>query len=523
MTQDKCTVCGKDTNTQCSRCKAAYYCSIQCQEKDRELHRLLCSKYQEFLATRPIPKEDDKKKGDVLPVAYKAAILFPADFEIPQLIWLTVHTSSSFDPDHEKKEVAWYHYEEYVLADLGKFMGLPKGMAHKREGRELKVYMGDNAFALGPVTKSLLTLNAGYTNNDHNAISSAPWAGNLVVVNATTRKVRIRSLYESIEDSDDDRMDIDDQESDTDDLDSDSDDEDSESAEYFDREAHNDVSLTDLRYAFDYLTRENYIFESDKENKFVIRKPDRWFKAVKVHCDGARKFDGKPKYTEVIISRRHPMFMRPSGLSSISKHLGFPLLLKRLQPNPEWETKADKFRRDERRSFGEGENEATSCLMIDVEVTSRHWRWAPEIWDKGMDYTCLVARKDMKDLTAHQVQVLCSYCKLVVAERMSVITQMISDGNLDGDQSDIEKKLDDFDAHFPSPRTRRKLIKQYLLSDKFAKYFEKYKQKKFSKGDATWDNATLPLKGSVPDKIVETEEERYETFVREMDAAMNSR
>ena len=36
---NKCTMCGKDTDDYCKRCKARYYCSQECQVKDLPRHK----------------------------------------------------------------------------------------------------------------------------------------------------------------------------------------------------------------------------------------------------------------------------------------------------------------------------------------------------------------------------------------------------------------------------------------------------------------------------------------------------
>jgi hypothetical protein len=442
------------------------------------LHKLLCSKYQDFLETRPIPKDEDKQTFDVNPVAYKAAILFPDRSDTPQLIWLKIHPLSEFDSLSEEKEVPSYHYWEDVTTDLFNHMSSPRGMAHKQNGQDLEVYMSDTAFGERPPTKSLLTLNEGYGSSEYFSIAPAPWAGNLVVVNITKKDVKHPEFGDVDE-----------------------------------KEIHNDVNISDLRYAFDYLTRGGYMFQSDKPNKYFIRKPGRWFKAVKVSCSGEIKFEGKKKYVEVMVSCYHPMFQRNDGQSSISKHLGFPLLVKRLPLHHELEELGNRLKK----SFGVYENPELSCLMIDVEVTSEIWRLPPAIWDKGLDGTVLVARKDMKDLTVHQAEVLCHWCQKKVSRNMSIVERRDGEPRSDdefSDQSDYEKE--DLQAHIPSQRVRKKFLEDWLLSDKFANYFEKFKQKKISKGDATWADATVPPQGSVADVIFETEEERSETFARMM-------
>ena len=99
---------------------------------------------------------------------------------------------------------------------------------------------------------------------------------------------------------------------------------------------HQDVSLADLRYAFDHLTRQNYIFDSPKPSPYYIRKEGAWFKAVKITCKGDMKFEGKNKYNEALITRRHPLFRPNAAIHSVSKNLGFPLLVTKVEPDPEW-------------------------------------------------------------------------------------------------------------------------------------------------------------------------------------------
>ena len=481
MASTKCTVCGKDQANECTRCKAAAYCSTECQRNDFPLHKLLCSKYQAFLETRPIPKDEDKKPGDVKPVVYKAAILFPKDSDNPQLIWLKLHIRSEIDPEYEEVEYPESHYWENPVYHLTDFMDAPTAMPHKQNGQNLNIYMGDHCFGNEPYTKCLLTLNAGYESCERGSIAAAPWAGNLVVVNITKSEVKHP-----------------------------------ENPQLYGPKGkviHSDANLSHLRYAFYYLTRKNYIFESGKQNPYYIRKPGRWFKAVKLCCDGEMKFEGKKQFTEVTISRSHPVFSQNSGVSSISKHLGFPLLVKRIPPNPNWNEKMAQLPRNKK--FDPYENLDAVCLMVDVEVASMHWGLAPKIWDRGEDLTVLVVRKDMKDITACQVEVLSNYCQLEVSWNMAAVMEQEMCGGADG-ADEVHWVVDEEtgEPSIPTDRARAKFIDDYLRSDKFANYFEEFKQNKVSKGDATWADATLPPKGSVPDKIVETKEERHEAMLR---------
>lgn len=43
---DKCSICDKETTKRCSRCKAVYYCSTECQSKDWHNHNEMCKRFK---------------------------------------------------------------------------------------------------------------------------------------------------------------------------------------------------------------------------------------------------------------------------------------------------------------------------------------------------------------------------------------------------------------------------------------------------------------------------------------------
>lgn len=460
MATSKCTICGKDTTTQCSVCKAAPYCSAVCQKKDRPFHALLCDKYQPFIHTRPTATEEDKTDGDVLPVAYKMAILFPATSDTPQLIWLKVHTQSWFDREFEEVEDPKWHFYQNPICDLLNYMECPRATPHTRNGRDLDIYMGDGQVWKEPITQSLLTLTAGYGPVKPEGFLSLPgyWAGDLVVVKVTKERV---------EHSEDGTTKV--------------------------EVLHGDVNLADFRAAFDYLTRYYNIFESANPNPYYIRQPGRWVKAVKICCSGEMKFEHKNKYTEVSISRHHPLFSHSDAVSGISKHLGFPLLVKRLQSNPQWKKLMENLPKNS--SFDPEENPEWLYLVLDVEVESKKWGSWLGHWDMRVDPTVLVARKDMKDLTIHQVEALVSFSKTVVEWEMDDAARKEAEQGADADDTYYSDYEDgDELAHIPSQKVRREFLEEYLLSDKFEKFFEEFKQEKLAEGDATWSDAIVPSK-----------------------------
>jgi hypothetical protein len=478
MVLDKCTICGKAATNKCSRCKSAAYCSVDCQRTDQPLHKLLCNQYLNFLQTRPVATDDDKQPGDVLPPKYKLALLFPAKADHPQLIWVKVQIRSEHDEEDSEEENPTYDYWQWCTEDLSNYMKFPRAMNHTRNGQDLDIYMGESCFGEDPITQSLLTLNAGYRSSEYGSLHPTPWAGNLIVFNMTKELLQHPKYGEH------------------------------------DKELHNDATLSDLRYAFDYLTRNNYIFEATQPNPYVIRKEGRWFKAVKVSCSGDMVFEGKKKYVEVAISRYHPIFTQGNdGKSSISTHLGFPLLVKKICPNPNWVDRMNKLPKESR--FSPYEN-PEMCIMINVEVQSKHWRCLEEQWDKGLDPTVLVARQDMKDLTTHQVEALVHYSREVLEDEMGHVSlrEMEQDPNAeDAYYSDYDEA--DIEAHIPSQKVRKEFLEEYLLSNKFAEFFEEFKQTKLAGGDMTWADATFPAKGFVADEEkIETEEDKVEALMR---------
>ncbi|MCJ1474784.1 hypothetical protein MMC13_003444 [Lambiella insularis] len=69
-----CTVCNAQKSKACTNCKSSYYCSVECQQTDWPIHKLLCKSFKN-LPQRPRP-------------SFKLAISFPPDDISPKLIWV---------------------------------------------------------------------------------------------------------------------------------------------------------------------------------------------------------------------------------------------------------------------------------------------------------------------------------------------------------------------------------------------------------------------------------------------------
>ena len=123
----------------------------------------------------------------------------------------------------------------------------------------------------------------------------------------------------------------------------------------------------------------------------------------------------------------------------------------------------------------------------------------------------LVARQEMKDLTFHQVEAVCSFSKDLRREMACFAEKKEQDPNADdGYFSDCDEA--DMPAHLPGQKVRREFLEEYLLSDKFAEFFDEFKQK-IVEGDATGTDEMLPPKGSVPKEVFAAPEDRYEYFL----------
>jgi hypothetical protein len=267
------------------------YCSAECQKNDSSLHKLLCNKYQDFLKTR---LADEKSKGR-FPKKYIAALLFPADAECPQLIWLKCST-----------------YDELGMIEIVCTKGILehiedcRPMFHTQNEQNIEIWMTDT-FPGKPTNKCVKRLTAGYGTSHYRSFVGFPhdWFDNIIVLNSSSTTTphpdpEIQTY---------------------------------EKAEY------HDVTLSDLRYAFQFFTKHDHIFESDEENPYYIHKGERWFKAVKMYCNGDVAYDGKKKYQQVDVSSRHQINFSDHDIASITQEMGFPLRVRALPVDQGWRIK----------------------------------------------------------------------------------------------------------------------------------------------------------------------------------------
>ncbi|TEY71475.1 hypothetical protein BOTCAL_0092g00080 [Botryotinia calthae] len=77
----KCGYCTKEASIPCTTCNATWYCTLTCQKFDRDVHRIICQRYRDFVAAHPCPEDTVEKK-------YRLGLLLPVDSGDFELAWI---------------------------------------------------------------------------------------------------------------------------------------------------------------------------------------------------------------------------------------------------------------------------------------------------------------------------------------------------------------------------------------------------------------------------------------------------
>ncbi|CZR69914.1 uncharacterized protein PAC_19814 [Phialocephala subalpina] len=443
----KCTVCGKSTKNNCNKCKSAWYCSAVCQKKDWALHKLLCANFTTFIETRPTTEIDSNEKlpPNVVSTTYKSAILFPENATIPQLIWIKSNIESTYEERFEKRPLTPnFHYYETLCSGLSKYMEMPS--AHNDD--DVEIWVGDNSLAECKANRCFATLNAGYFHGDVGGIFRPThpilYAGNAIATRSITTQHEDPVVGKH------------------------------------EQTLYQDVTLGDLRRAFQFMARKNIIFEADKKNLFFLGDPGQWIDAVKISVSGDMYFDNKPKYRQVSIKSDHDIFTdKDTDVSHISELMGYPLLLRKSEYEDSWIDKVKKgmllphpFMNSE------------PCLLLrNMDVENKDGKWQSidaEKWDHGMDSPVLVARKDKKDLTRYQVEALVTYVEVFI---VPFFQEHDPDMSTRSTNNSITKNK------------REVVVAKFGSSTLFENFFENFKNMKLAayrgNTDLSWANAVF--------------------------------
>lgn len=430
MEIEKCCICGRKAYNHCLGCNSTKYCSAKCQVKDWPLHKLLCSKFSAFIEAGP-PVDTDNDDRCVSP-SYKLALLFPEHSTCPELIW--VESVKRADINKAKSLLPAYHFGEDISKSLSKHVKQPQSIVYEQFSHALLNVAGGNAIQECASNKCFDFLNAGY--HEQGLDVAGRYFGNIVTFRCHIEEIKSPTLG-------------------------------------IVRRIHfQDVTLADLRLAYEKMAVTNTIFEGEKPNPYFLRTANEWVEAVKINFNADTLFRNKPRYCKVVVRRIHNIFLDDSfykaDISTISLQMKFPLLVLKVEAAE-----------DGLQWMGSEQicmvNREVIYLMHNTDVLNESKLWGsadPKHWNHGVDYAVLVARKDMKDLTTHQVEALVLYIKDVVVEYMN--------------REDRDK------ASHCNRKIRQHIVDEFMFSGKFRDFFENLKVEKIRDGDSSWAEARYP-------------------------------
>ncbi|KAH9213754.1 hypothetical protein DL95DRAFT_505104 [Leptodontidium sp. 2 PMI_412] len=207
--------------------------------------------------------------------------------------------------------------------------------------------------------------------------------------------------------------------------------------------------------------------------------------------------DRKRQFRDVMVSTYHQIRSQPQPFSTISEHMGMTLRFFKCGYQRKV-VDANNARKTKRHPF---DSAMASILMINAnpEESNQGWGWADiKNWDSGTEPTVLVTRSDKKPISARQVEVLIEYIRGVVQWAME------SD-EIDEEYEKMQEKFDndeitateffEFEENNTEENRRKRVIEEYMKSDRFEKFIEKFKKEKLEDGDTTWADVVSPRAG----------------------------
>jgi len=234
---------------------------------------------------------------------------------------------------------------------------------------------------------------------------------------------------------------------------------------------HRDVTLADLRVVVDFLNTFDTIQKCDqfKNNKDLSSgDPLQTIKGVIIYCLGDRKLLHKNQYMEIKIKSNSAVFN--DDPTTISKHMGLPLITFKLAPAPEWRHHSLPFL-----NFNPYQNIEAVNMNRDMDIASYRWGWAnPRKWDIRPG-SVLVVRADRKDITSQQVEALALYCM----EELEDVRE--EEMESEEEMTAAQKKT-----------ARENFVRDHLSQAKFDPFFERLKAKKVAAGDSDWSGSVSP-------------------------------
>lgn len=404
------------------------------------------------------------KKDNYVTFEYKLALLFPFKRKRPELIWMEVKVEKDNSKGSQVGGLLQlpssplYEFVRPLRDELGsdpefnpRRLGLEQWESFSRDGRQFsRVFpyqLKNDSTRKGQ--ECLKTLNRGYSCTANSEDEKPPeHNGNQVVMRYEPDTQYARKP------------------------------EDGWISQYY------DVTLADLRIAFDHFTRNNDTFEGNKANDYYVRRSADWVKVVKVSSRYEVEIEGKSLYQEMEVTSDHDVFSTSDGCS-IAKHMGFPLRLMRREAAP-WQPEQLKEHKIKRHWLSK------EHYALLVNTSSQSWDWGTvdlEKWETGIDSPFMVAREDKRHLTPPQFEALVNYIEKHLMARINYFRSK-APGPIKATQTGPTPQ-------HPNAYDRYMIFRHIrpcrgAKVDHFKEFFEQLKQEKMAAGDVSWTDATPP-------------------------------
>lgn len=171
-----------------------------------------------------------------------------------------------------------------------------------------------------------------------------------------------------------------------------------------DLEECRDLDMDDFRHIFDYFL--SYLYTPATAIQTI--------RAVRINCLGDQKMCNRPAFESVEILLTDPIFNN-HDTSDIASRIGFPILTRRLPPNPVWANNKDSTIFNHVSPFN---NRHATLLHLccdpspssELTAGTLGWGFASIQWLNTVG-SVLVLRQDTKPLHPLHVEALCRYCR----------------------------------------------------------------------------------------------------------------
>jgi hypothetical protein len=428
----ECLGCGNLPTLVCEACNIEWYCSPECRDQDKPEHDPYCSKPVEDITTVNAPSQ--------------LAILLPVDSDTEKLVSLPLNVVTK-DGTMEIQPRIEKYIPNYRLRPEDLIIPDGKGGLHLHaEKTDMKDYHN-----LPKPNNCFTTIMGGK--------EQFKWRGAIIVTKEKGTPETGRD-YQDVSRSDLDTV-----------------------IKYF----TNQIFFKRKRYEDENpvcMYRGHY---NRGRNRFLARGGVSTIKGVVISCLGDIASLGQEQFCQVSLVRENTIYQLKDQ-SSISVHMGLPVLFKQLDAHEIWAPALDDYYIDPTgkiQSYQQkfpgrslGENMEQYYLRVETGIQAHQNGYGS--WHTGIDWhplvgPVLVVREDTKNITPHQVEALAFFCRYVAYPKISKLKSdwsMISQNRL--------------------TEAKQRLADEWLCKSKFEEFLEEFKKMKVDEGYTTWHGVKSP-------------------------------